>query len=169
MVAMRWFPARGVEGVLGLLTFLVVSACATTPTGTAAFFCTTSIGDLPVFQLPGSQNPFTASRPSEGGVTQLEIAIVVDPGAFDYADWDVLDLIGYNQPPDSMEFIIEYGDPNTGWPDAEDALLKINVYSWTPPGEYGLKVRGLAYTGEFFTGEGVLVGECFRTFVVSVQ
>jgi len=54
--------------------------------------------------------------------------------------------------------------------DAEDALLKVNVCEWTPPGVYRLTVRGMATTGSpIGVDESTLVGERFRAFVLIVH
>ena len=63
------------------------------------------------------------------------------------------------QLPDTAD-LIRLGEPH------EHA---ITVYAETPPGEYGLKLRGLAHTGSFIEGSPVVVGECFRPFVLRVN
>jgi hypothetical protein len=158
-------PRRAVAVALALAGAIVVAAC--TPTGTEpppGYFCTTSIGNLPRFDLTGS--PYQAVRPGPSGVTIVEVAIAnVQPGAFDFVMWDVLDDVAYNPAPDSMTFYVEE-NPTVG---TASTVLKINVYDWTPTGTYALKVRGLAYEGSFFDDDAdALVGECFNRFALVV-
>lgn len=145
---------------------LALAACARTPTGLPDFFCTPSIGNYPDFELAGGDPSYDAVKPGSGGVTVVTVPISkVTDGPFDYVLWDVLDLVGYLQPPDSMEYTVDT-NPTDG---SSTTFVSINVYAWTPVGDYGLKLRGLAHTGSFFEGTGTVVGECFRPFVLSVR
>ena len=144
----------------------VGTACSPTPTGMPDYSCTPSIGLLPFFEFTNETAVFMTGRPAPGGASQVRVEIAsVGAGAFDFVIWDVLDLIGYAQPPDSMTYMVEQ-NPTNG--TATTSAL-ITVYAETPPGEYGLKLRGLAHTGSFIEGSPVVVGECFRPFVLRVN
>lgn len=162
------FGLRRWVGALVLGAVLAVSGCTQNPTGGQAFTCITSIGELPVFTLIGSENAYTASRPTAGGVTVLEIQVSLEAGGYDFVMWDVVGM-GLLDAPDTMEFYFEYDESIIEWPNAEAPTLFINVYPWTEPGEYDLRVQGSAYVGSFMAGDEVQVGECYRAFQLAVQ
>jgi hypothetical protein len=145
---------------------VALTACASTPTGLPDYFCTPSIGNYPDFELAGGDPSYDAVKPGASGVTVVTVPIaMVKDGPFDFVVWDVLDLVGYLQPPDTMQYTVDT-NPTVG---TATTFVSINVYAWTPVGDYGLKLRGLAYTGSFFEGASTVVGECFRPFVLSVR
>ena len=158
---------RAVASAAALVVAFALASCTPQPAGTGGDSCTISIGSLPDFALTGSAQGFEAVRPGAGGVTVVDVPIAdVQPGAFDYVLWDALDRNDYDQPPDSMQFYVEQNQ-TTG---TAGTVLKINVYADTPTGTYPLKVRGLAFEGTFFDDiTDDLVGECFRTFDLTVR
>jgi len=97
MPAWRFEVRRG-AGALAIGAALALAGCAQSPVGGPTFTCATSIAEPPVFALIGGENAFMATRPGAGGVTVPTITISVEPEAFDFAVWDVLDLLGNHHP-----------------------------------------------------------------------
>jgi hypothetical protein len=145
----RWQQVRTALA-LALIT-LVAAACTQSPTGLADFSCSTGSHpnfDLLLYSYSTRDSPY------------VKIPVTsVQNGPFDYVLWDVVQLFNTNEP----QFVTFADDPYT----LGTALTNLNVHSYDEaPGDYGLRVRGRAYSGSH--PEGTLVGECFRPVVLTV-
>jgi hypothetical protein len=156
---------RQVSTALVLVMLLVVlagcSRTVTTEVGEGS--CTTAIGEHPKFELTGGPTFVASVHP--GGFLKATVPIEsVQPGPFDFVQWDVLDLLLAVDP----DWLVWFPDLNptlgTG-----TTVVNIHVYGNEPAGSYGLRLRGRAYAGSIMQGSPTLVGECFQPFVLRIN
>lgn len=161
----RTWSRRSLALLASSLAAVLLAGCPSAAPPTS-LNCTPSVGLLPDFRLEGAEEPFRVTRPGMGGAAVVEIPLVdVKPGDFDWVLWNVLGATGYDEPPNTMEYVIE-DNPTFG---TQSTLVKVVVYAETPVNTYDLRVRGLAHTGSFFDGDFTVVGECFRAFRLIVD